>query len=56
MAGAVTMQLKVYHRDNRKRDARRWRRMMARVGYGAGAVLLAVAFYQFSGPVWTAVS
>jgi cell division protein FtsQ len=55
MAGAVTMQLKVYQRDNRKRDARRWRRMIARAGYGAGAVLLAIALYQFSGPLWTAV-
>ena len=50
------MQLKVYHRDNRKRDERRWRRVLARVGYGAGALLVVLALYHFSRPLVVAAT
>jgi cell division protein FtsQ len=45
------MQLKVYHRDNRKRDQLSWRR---RLVYGVAAVtvaVLAVTIYRLSGPL-----
>jgi cell division protein FtsQ len=45
------MQLKVYHRDNRKRDERRWRRAFTRAGYAVALVLLALGIYQISGPL-----
>jgi cell division protein FtsQ len=50
------MQLKVYHRDNRKRDEQRWRRWLARAGYGVVLVLLALVVYQISGPLKMAAS
>ncbi len=50
------MQLKVYHRDNRKRDERRWHRTFARAGYVVGLVLLALAVYRISDPIRIAAS
>ena len=45
------MQLKVYRRDNRKKDERRWRRSFARVGCILGIIALAVVLYRVSGPL-----
>jgi hypothetical protein len=45
------MQLKVYRRDNRKKDERRWRRNLARVGSVLGGVALALVVYRASGPL-----
>jgi cell division protein FtsQ len=44
------MQLKVYRRDNRKKDKRRWRRALIRAGAVLGAVLLGFVAYWASGP------
>ena len=44
------MQLKVYRRDNRKKDERRWRRRFFQIGLVVGAALLAAAIYRLSGP------
>ena len=45
------MQLKVYRKDNRKKDIGRWRRYLIRVGAAAGAVVLGVVLYRLSGPM-----
>jgi len=45
------MQLKVYRKDNRKKDIGRWRRYLIRVGVAAGAVVLCVVLYRLSGPI-----
>ena len=45
------MQLKVYRRDNRKKDQRRGRRALRRVGGVLGVILLALVFYRLSGPL-----
>jgi cell division protein FtsQ len=50
------MQLKVYRRDNRKKDERRWRRKLVRAGCIFGAVLLASVLYRMSGPLAIAAS
>jgi cell division septal protein FtsQ len=46
-----TMQLKVYRKDNRKRDGRRWRRLFVRVGIFVVAVTGAAMLYRFSDPL-----
>ena len=48
------MQLKVYRRDNRKKDERRRRRQIIRLSAVLGAVLLALMVYRLSGPLWLA--
>ena len=45
------MQLRVYRRDNRKKDERRWRRSVARVGCVLGGIILAFVVYRVSGPL-----
>jgi len=45
------MQLKVYRRDNRKKDERRWRRFLLRAGGIFGVMLLALVAYRLSGPL-----
>lgn len=50
------MQLKVYRKDNRKRDERRWRRLIVRVGIFAGALVAAVVLYRLSGPLLIAAA
>ncbi|HEY7220959.1 MAG TPA: FtsQ-type POTRA domain-containing protein [Candidatus Binatia bacterium] len=45
------MQLKVYRRDNRKKDERRRRRQIFRVSASLGVILLALAIYQLGGPL-----
>ena len=44
------MQLKVYRRDNRKKDERRWRRVFLRAGVVLGVVLLGFVAQRVSGP------
>jgi cell division septal protein FtsQ len=44
------MQLKVLRKDNRKRDARRGRRLVLRAGIVLGALLLGFIAYRASGP------
>ena len=50
------MQLKVYRKDNRKKDIGRWRRYLLRVGLAAGAIVLSVALYRLSGPMFIAAA
>lgn len=45
------MQLKVYRRDNRKKDERRWLRILLRAGAVLGVVALGFAAYRASGPI-----
>jgi cell division protein FtsQ len=45
------MQLKVYRKDNRKRDERRWRRGLLRAGIAVGLMLAAIVLYRLSGPL-----
>jgi cell division septal protein FtsQ len=45
------MQLKVYRRDNRKKDERPWRRCVLRIGGYIGLVVLAAVVYRLSGPL-----
>lgn len=45
------MQLKVYRRDNRKSDKRRWRRLLLRAGAACGLLILGLALYRLSGPL-----
>jgi cell division protein FtsQ len=45
------MQLKVYRRDNRKKDERRWRQGFLRVGSVLGVIVLALVVYRASGPL-----
>ena len=50
------MQLKVYRKDNRKKDLGRWRRYLLRFGALAGFVVLGLVFYRLSGPVLIAAA
>ena len=50
------MQLKVYRKDNRKRDGRRWRRLSMRVGVFVVAVAGAAMLYRFSEPLLIAIA
>ena len=50
------MQLKVYRKDNRKRDGRRWRRLSVRVGVFVVAVAGAAMLYRFSDPLLIAIA
>jgi cell division septal protein FtsQ len=50
------MQLKVYRKDNRRRDERRWRRRLVRVGILTGAVVATVLLYRLSGPLLIAAA
>ena len=45
------MQLKVYRRDNRKKDQRRSWRALVRLGAALGLVLAAIVLYRVSGPL-----
>ena len=45
------MQLKVYRRDNRKKDQRDGRRAWLRFGAALGLVLAAFLLYHLSGPL-----
>jgi cell division protein FtsQ len=45
------MQLKVYRRDNRRKDERRWRRDLLRVGFVLGVLCLVLIAYRVSGPL-----
>jgi cell division protein FtsQ len=45
------MQLKVYRKDNRKKNERRWRRGLLRAGAVLGLVLAAFVLYWLSGPM-----
>ena len=45
------MQLKVYRRDNRKKDQRRGRRVLVRAGVALGIILFALVLYRLSGPL-----
>jgi cell division septal protein FtsQ len=49
------MHLKVYRRDNRKKDEGRWRRTFLRASGVLGVVLLGLVAYRVSGPVTIAV-
>ena len=48
------MQLTVYRRDNRKRDARRWRQWIGMVGILASLIVLTVALYGWRRQLITA--
>jgi hypothetical protein len=48
------MQLKVYRRDNRKKDEGRWRRTFRRAGGVLGLLLLGFVAYRVSGPAMIA--
>jgi len=50
------MQLKVYRKDNRKKDLGRWRRYLVRFGAFAGFVVLGLMLYRLSGPVLIAAA
>ncbi|HEX9263171.1 MAG TPA: FtsQ-type POTRA domain-containing protein [Candidatus Binatia bacterium] len=50
------MQLKVYRRDNRKKDERRWHRYLFRLSAVVGSVILAVVVYRLSGPLGVAAT
>jgi cell division protein FtsQ len=50
------MQLKVYRKDNRKKDVGRWRRYLRRCAMLFGLVTLGVACYRLSGPVLIATA
>lgn len=50
------MQLKVYRKDNRKKDHGRWRRCLIRCGIFIGFVALGVVFYRLSGPIMIAAA
>lgn len=50
------MQLKVYRKDNRKKDIGRWRRCLIRLGIAVGAVVLCVVLYRLSGPMLIAAA
>jgi len=50
------MQLKVYRKDNRKKDLGRWRRYLIRFGALAGFVVLGLVLYRLSGPVLIAAA
>ena len=50
------MQLKVYRKDNRKKDLGRWRRYLVRTSIYAGFVVLGVALYWLSEPMLIAAA
>ena len=50
------MQLKVYRRDNRRKDERRWHRYLFRLSAVVGSVILAVVVYRLSGPLGVAAT
>jgi cell division septal protein FtsQ len=50
------MQLKVYRKDNRRKDVRRWRRWLMRLGIAAAVGACALAFYRLSGPMLIAAA
>ena len=50
------MQLKVYRKDNRKKDVGRWRRYLLRCGMLFGLVILGVVGYRLSGPTLIAAA
>ncbi|HWH77350.1 MAG TPA: FtsQ-type POTRA domain-containing protein, partial [Candidatus Binatus sp.] len=50
------MQLKVYRKDNRKRDFGRWRRYLIRLSVLAGLVIGGVVLYRLSGPILIAAA
>jgi cell division protein FtsQ len=45
------MQLKVYRKDNRKKDFGRWRRYLIRGAWFVGVAVLGVTLYRLSGPI-----
>lgn len=45
------MQLKVYRKDNRKKDFGRWRRYLVRGAMGAALFVVGVVLYRLSGPL-----
>jgi cell division protein FtsQ len=49
------MQLKVYRKDNRKKDERRRRRQFFRIGAALGVIVLALTLYRLSEPLRLAV-
>lgn len=50
------MQLKVYRKDNRKKDIGRWRRYLIRLGLAVGLFVVAVVLYRLSGPMLIAAA
>jgi len=48
------MQLKVYRKDNRKKDQRRWRRGLWRAATVLALVFASILLYRVSGPLMTA--
>lgn len=50
------MQLKVYHKDNRKKDIGRWRRYLTRLGVAAGLVVLCAVLYRLREPMLIAAA
>jgi cell division protein FtsQ len=50
------MQLKVYRKDNRKREIGRWRRYLMRLVFVAAAVVGAAVLYRLSGPAFIAAA
>ena len=50
------MQLKVYRKDNRRKDLGRWRRYLIRLSVVAAVGAGALAFYRFSGPLAVAAA
>jgi cell division protein FtsQ len=50
------MQLKVYRKDNRKREIGRWRRYLIRLGVATVLVVGAVVLYRLSGPALIAAA
>ena len=50
------MRLKVYRKDNRKKEVRHWRRYLIRFGALAGLMVAGLALYRLSGPVLIAAA
>jgi cell division protein FtsQ len=50
------MQLKVYRKDNRRKDLGRWRRWLMRLSIAAAVGACAWAFYRLSGPMLIAAA
>jgi len=50
------MQLKVYRKDNRKKDLGRWRRCLVRAAAWAGVAVLGAALYWLSEPILIAAA
>lgn len=51
-----TMQLKVYRKDNRRKDFGRWRRYLVRSALAAGLVVVGMVLYRLSGPLLIAAA